>query len=268
MRHIFYISLLAALWSCSQSDKIVGHWHINRLKSQDSDYYTLDVTTDTIAYLGKNSINAYSEGEHFQRERRLFFRGGCGSGDFKYKVMGDRIYLENYLGDWIGIRCGDGCCSKTKDLQDEIQLKIDISEITKSSLPKMSKSLDKAAICSVVVGYDKLDSCKFGEIKVELDGEVKKLNDIDEWLTTVRLKNTPSYFKHILSFRIIPDKDIKFSELKPILAILEKREIRKIYLTYLKSDFENQEDIFEYIDARLIDWNNDNSVGGRISFAN
>jgi len=237
MKTSFTICSFFVLIGCNQSDNTIGHWHISRENSDSQNYITMDITADSIAYLGKNSIYKAEEGRHNRKNKTLFFPGDCGVFDFKYKLKQDQIFLESHLEKYIGKRCGANCCNKLIDFKNTIKPDIEFPIIVKNRNNLNPIELENE---------DFLESIVVGKNKLELAGEISKLNDIGEWIRSINNSYPKSQWKRII-FRVIADKNILLKDLKPIIDELKKHKIERILITCLKESFEAEESMFEYI---------------------
>jgi len=220
----------------------------------------MDVSEDTIAYLGKNSIYEPIEGIHRQEENILLFPGDCGSLRFKYEVTEDKIYLENYLENYIGERCDSACCNKLKDFKHNLKIEVDFPQISlnRAYLSPIGLKND-TRLAELVVGIPKHEFDNFYEhkIRLELAGKFATIDQIGTWVEEVKVR-TPENMHNRINYRIIADKNIYLESLEPIVEELKKVGIERIFLTCLKENFENEESLFEYVQIDKIDFNKKN----------
>ncbi len=259
MKNILLAFPFLTLIACDSSQKATGHWHIYRENDRFKTIYLMDVGEDSVAYYS-DPLYGKNEGYYDARDRVLAFPGDCGSMQFKYSITGKSIYLYNEYGNWRGEKCGDKCCTPIEDFK--INLKFDIQ------FPQVQKMRDSLRIVEfendrykepVILGKLKPEFDYFyedEEILLELGGKLAEKKHIGDWLAKERSRLREQE-QRFLSFKFIVDKDISLKDLKPIVEEFRKHDAPKIWITCLKPDYINQEEMFEHVRVVDIDLNQD-----------
>lgn len=258
MKNILLVFIFLTIVACDSSQKATGHWHIYSEKDRFKTIWLLDVEEDSIAYWS-NPLYGKEEGLYIPGNRQLLFPGECGSGQFDYHIIGDNIILNGeYAYTHRGYRCDDKCCTPIEDFK--INFKVDVQ------FPQVHKLRDSLHIVEfkshryrepVVIGKLKPDLNYFyenEEIFLELDGKLAQREDIKGWLNREKSYLNESQ-RPLLSFKFIVDKDIALKDLKPIVEEFRKYDAPKIWITCLKPDYMNQEQMFEHVRVIDIDLN-------------
>jgi len=230
------ILFIAILLSCSSDQQdLNGHWHIS-YKNNSSDFYaTIDIENDTTAILNKDSAIYQEIGKHDQEKREIFIPGSCGAYQFKYRRVGNNLKLENYLADWIGIKCDSNCCNKLEDFTKSLRIDIDLPKINVNISNTITKSFNRYQnFENIIIGKPKDKSAR-GHIlgsALELDGRFADFADIKIWIEHIEKKSQPLK-KNPIVYRIIADKEVSTKDLKRISREFNNKMINNYYLTCL-----------------------------------
>lgn len=247
MKTIVTIYFLLIFFSCNESVDIAGHWHIKKVNSKEKDYIVMDISEDTIAYLGKNSISGEIEGIHDVKSKKLLFPGDCGVYHFEYSSEGNILVLKNYLENRVAEKCENNCCDKLLDFKKDIRINVSFLQViffrdTLSPI-ELSGNFEELIIGQPISPYD---GAYAPGVKLELDGKFSEVRDIKYWIDVVRSKYSKRDRERII-FRIIADQNVTTDKLKPIIHEIRKKGENRIFLTCLKPDFKNAETMFEYL---------------------
>ncbi len=251
MKNIFILTSICLLFGCelAMNKELEGHWHLNYHRASEG-YFTLDVINDSIGYLDMYSLEFKTQGEYLKTKGLLLFPGDCGSRRFSYKVKGDHIYLKGIegLGDFVGKRCDSNCCDKLEDALKYIKFEIDFPQILKNRKGTAITEEIAGNFETLYLGDLKMkhDPFLFSDVRIGIKGEVVDLEAIEFWFKFKR-ENEGGERKTINKARLIVDKFVDLYEINQLRNDLTKFGIDSVYLTYLKNEYNSQEEIFEYV---------------------
>lgn len=260
MKNILLIFSFLTIIACDSSQKATGHWHIYSEKDRLKTIWLLDVEEDSIAYWS-NPLYGKEEGRYVPKDRLLLFPGECGSGEFEYRIIGDNIILSGeYAHTHRGYRCDDKCCTPIEDFKINFKLDVQFPQIQKlrDSLRTIEFKSERFKE-PVIIGRLKSDLDYFyedEEIFLELGGKLAQKKHIGDWLAYEKSRLNESQ-RPFLSFKFIIDKNIALKDLRPIVEEFRKHDAPKIWITCLKPDYMNQEQMLEHVRIIDIDLNQD-----------
>ncbi len=256
MKKIFLFYLIFTFLSCEKSAKIAGHWHISREGSNGSDYIVMDVSKDSICYLGKNSFYNTTTGKHLKSEKVLFFPGDCGSMVFDYELKGDQLILKNNYGNYFGIKCDKNCCDRLSDFMHDLLLEICLPIIANDQKTFSSVELKtNRPLETLIIGNLKYEHNIFfkDKMRIEADHKIIDTEELENWVELTKARHQEEVKDYIM-YRLIVDGNVYINELKPIIETLQQNGIRIILLTCLKEDFKIENEIFEFIRIDTMDF--------------
>jgi len=218
-------------------------------------YITMDISEDSIAFLGKNSIYGTTEGFYNSKEKIIFFPGDCGAFQFEYKLRGGKLYLKNYLEDHIAERCDSNCCNKLIDFKHDLRTNLTFPKVkTNIETLKPFEVLNKELLENISLGIPKeLYNKEYGDtLMLELSRRFATINDISKWVEHARSSRQEA-IRDRISFRILADKNLPVKDLMPVINELKKNGVRRIFFTCLKANYETADNMFEYVFIERID---------------
>lgn len=264
MKYILNTFLLLIISSsCHYDDDPIGHWHVDTSDSNFDSYFTIDFEADSVIIGNKYSINPYL-GKYTSDENEIYIGentsheydtwGESYYGYLKYKIKGNKIYLDEYLVDrkLVGFRCDSNCCNKKDDFLNitEIKVEIDLHEIIKKRNELNPISLEDKYFTNLLVGHPTLpySSGHFWNYPFVL-----QLNDkfsSTEFISFFIEERLLNHKKDNIHFRIFAEKSTPISRLKEIVLALRKEEIKNIWLVCANP---NEDVLFEYIHLDSLD---------------
>ena len=240
---IFFLS------GCLPDPDITGHWHMRPEVLTDSTYLTLDIINDSIAFMGENMIHEILMGQHNPDNNTLLFPGACGAFRFTYKSRGNKLYLENYLENWVAEKCDTQCCNKIEDFTNEFKLKCDLPQIIKNANKfNIFEKDSNEGFENIMVGFSKKPKNESAttDLKIELDGQISTIDDIGEWVEKRKSRVSEPRRKRMI-YRLFADKNVSIEKLLEIKEQIVKQGVSKMVLVSLKKDFEKQNNMFQYV---------------------
>lgn len=259
-----YLSLIGFVlcMSCNRIVDINGHWHIELENQLQSKYLTIDIADDTLAILEKNSIFGEIRGDHDLVNQQLIFPGECGMFHFKYELVGDELFLESQIENWVGKKIKSSCSNSIKDIVKDFKLEVELPKIESrnESIQTIELSSFKY-IENIVVGNSNTQILKGQIIEpvLNLDGKISKIEDLMDWIGMKRKRVFSSHQKFLV-YRIFADENVKTKELERIIKVLKIKNINNYYIAFLKIDHENSEPSVQYLHLDQIDLDENKSL--------
>lgn len=250
------------IYGCIPEGDPVGHWHITEDKNPNKRYWTVDIFNDSIAIAGINNIDGTSLGTHNFKEKEMIFLWECGSGVFKYKVRGDKMYLDQYElgGSFSGYRCNDDCCNKKEELLMDLKVDVELPEIHQQREKINFVELPRHLSLRIILGSPKKQYQEtYGkELQMQLNDKLSPLEAIPFFIEEKRQSLPPEERKDI-NIEIIADKNVRLKEIQAIINELLKFETGNIWIAYFRENKETGS-LLEFIYADAFDFNSDKSL--------
>ena len=249
------LTYLLIFSSCQKTEKFEGHWHLKN-KYWGDRFTTLDLikNSDSIAYYDRYSFNDSQVIKHYENERNLV-SGDCG-GFFEYKITGKKVHLKNVqdYGDAFGVKYELTKAHKLQDYMNSLLVELTLPEY--KNLNNSVKLINDSFIKNLIIGKRKnsnksdLDS----NFVIQIHDRFIKFKDINEWIKSVKNSTRDEDLKFI-KFRIVSDINVPLSYIKEINRKLKENNFEKNYLTFLKQDGIETNELFEYLDLNKINLN-------------
>ncbi|WP_196889580.1 hypothetical protein [Aureivirga sp. CE67] len=248
MKKYILIFLFILNISCQEKD-VSGHWHVISLNSPKSFYYPVDISKDSVAYWGKNTIFKSDEGKVSKKDKMLCFPFECGSGVFDYKLVEDKLLLTNPegYGDYVGIRSD---CTPLKDFKSNFKIDVEF--------PVLYKKTTAFKFVEIPENYPLFETIIFGKTKYDaffkqkkmyqVENEFIDLKDMDSWIQKVQNRTEKEAVK-FLKFRLIADSSTKTEEINKLLEVFKQNGIKNLYITLLP--IENTKESLDFIYLKL-----------------
>jgi len=84
------------------------------------------------------------------------------------------------------------------------------------------------------------------DLKIELNGQLSRIDDIPDWVEN-RISRVSEARQKRMIFRVFSDKNVSLKKLIEIKEQILKQGGSKVVLVSLKKDFENQDNMFQYV---------------------
>jgi hypothetical protein len=262
MKNLYYLTIIViSLFGCNNDSNIEGHWHL-KPEFADFQYQTLDIMNhnDTLIFSEKYTFDSY-EIRHEPQEKYIIF-GGCG-GFFSYVASSTSLYLYNVqrYGDYIGEKHKLTKSHILKDYRKNLLIDVDFPEISNIKLKKIDSLPIGIEIENIIIGKPKYSKDVFYKEKTRIQVRDKyiEIQDLDEYLNDVKSRYSDNYLPFIC-FRLIPDKNVSNNLINSIVVKLNKANFNRIYLTCLKKDSNEFDNLFEYVDIKNIELNKEKRI--------
>jgi biopolymer transport protein ExbD len=251
---LILISYLIIFYSCKNSEKLEGHWHLKNEYSGER-FLSLDLikNSDSIAYFNKYSFNDTQIVRHYSKEKNLI-TGECG-GHFEYKLNGKKVHLKNVqdYGDYFGKQYELTDSHKLKDYLNNLLVDVVLPKVKNSKKNNSINFENDSFIENLVIGKSK-EPYKTGfeeSYKIQANERFLKLEEIDEWVESIKNRTRDEDFG-LIKFRIVSDKNVPLKFIKTINQKIHERGLKKIFLTYLRQNEKGTTELFEYLDLAKI----------------
>jgi len=250
------VSYLIILSSCTNSEKIEGHWHLkNEYLGERFISLDLDKNSDSVAFFDKYSFKDTQKIRHYSKEKELI-TGDCG-GSFEYKITEKKIHLKNVqnYGDYFGKKIELTNSHKLKDYLNNLLVNIDLPIVKHSKKNNSLNFENDNFIKNLIFGKSKeTTKIEFNEeYKIQANERFLKLEEIDEWVESIKNSTRDEDFD-LLKFRIVSDKNAPLNFIETINQKIQEKGLKKVFLTYLRQNEKGTTELFEYLDLAKIDF--------------
>lgn len=266
MRYSLIFVFTVIFFGCNRNLDLNGHWHLEREHDHSGNPVLMDIISDSIVYLGLNSLYGENKGEHNIDEKRLFFPGECRVFDFQYEMRQGKLLLKNDINNWVGIRCDSLCCDIMKDIKDGFDVEVDFPKmpIYNDTISSFDISSSKY-VEDIIIGEPKLEIYK-NQSKapfLELNGAVFSIDDLEPWINMQREGFLIANNNEVI-YRIIADRLTELEDLRKVIVKLNSFGIDNIYVTFLSKESNKKKVIFKYIHTNHLNLKSDGNLSDLI----
>lgn len=249
---IYLILLVVFSSSCDQSKLAEGHWHIHNVENPEMRYLVLDVSKDSTASLCNYSIDGVHEGFHDRKNNILYLPGDCGSAIFEYCILNDDLFLHNEYWNFIGKRCGKGCCTALSDFENSLEVDLDLPVANNQcdSLEPFPHQIRSQIVQTLIISKRSAESIPLtdsSQHSLRFEYNFLALNKIKYLDNRLTLAN-----KHIIT-RLIADRDLPVKELNLIYQELQKRGFWKFMIACRTNLDDWPNELMEYVFLRKLE---------------
>ena len=231
-------------------------------KFADFEYHTLDIVNhrDTLIYSEKYTFDSYAI-RHDSKEKHLIY-GGCG-GFFSYAANQKYLFMKNVqdYGDYIGEKHKLTNSHILKDYRKNLLIDVHFPKIRNHKLTKLEELPIGSEIENIIIGNPKYSKDVFykEKIRIQVRDKFIEIKELDEYLEEVKSRYSDDNLPFI-NFRIISDKNVPNNLIISIKEKLYNANFKRVFLTYLKKDFNELGNLFEYVQLKNIELNNKGKI--------
>lgn len=251
MKKYLLLFIIPIIYNCE--DGLTGHWHTRDLINNNS-LINIDIVENNDCYLYFSLSKKPIKGKHFPEEKKIIFPAECGMYHFDYEYKKDKIYLKSYLGAEYIAEKQDEECDRFKDFKT--LLNIDYLKIeNKIALYTPKDAIENEGLNQYInIGF----SDESNSIRIEYLNKLNSIDKIDSIIKYIENSVSDSEIPFI-NYILIPDKNLKASDLKLVISRYNKGYEKRIFTQILKIKPKKM-NTFEYIKIHKIELNSDNKL--------
>ena len=249
MKKYLFIILISLILSCKKD--LTGHWH-TKFIGDDSFDTSIDILKNNKCYLYYSLSSKPIKGIHFPDKKQLYIPGDCGVFMFEYELKKDKLFLTNALGSKLIAEKQDKKCSRFKDYKSILPINF-LTIKNKRELLKPKDSIENEGLNEYFLINSKND-----KIRLEFFDKINPVNKIDSIIKYIENTHSDSEIPFI-NYVLVPDKNLKISDLKFVINEFNKGHRKKIFIQTLKIN-PKEMSVFEYIKIDKLDLDSDNTL--------
>tara|TARA_B100000795_G_scaffold114828_1_gene85216 strand:+ start:1130 stop:1900 length:771 start_codon:yes stop_codon:yes gene_type:complete len=251
MKKLLFLILIPLIFSCEKN--LSGHWHLKNLEGKPS-MLSIDILKNKDCYLYSSLSGKPIKGGYYPEKKQLFFPAQCGMFHFNYEYKNNKIYLKSYLSENFIAEKQDDECDRFNDFTT--LLDIDYLIIKNQRLHYKPKGSIENEGLNQYINIDYSEKNK--SIRIEFFNRINNVNKIDSIIKYLENSVSDSEIKFI-NYVLIPDKNLKASDLKLVIDTFNKGYLKRIFIQTLKIKPKKM-NIFEYIKINKIELDSDNKL--------
>ena len=171
---------------------------------------------------------------------------------FEYELKKDKLFLTNALGSKLIAEKQDKKCSRFKDYKSILPINF-LTIKNKRELLKPKDSIENEGLNEYFLINSKND-----KIRLEFFDKINPVNKIDSIIKYIENTHSDSEIPFI-NYVLVPDKNLKISDLKFVINEFNKGHRKKIFIQTLKIN-PKEMSVFEYIKIDKLDLDSDNTL--------
>lgn len=251
MKKLLFLIFIPLFFSCKKD--LSGHWHLKNLEGKPS-MLSIDILKNNDCYLYSSLSGKPTKGEYYPEEKQLFFPAQCGMFHFNYEYKNNKIYLKSYLSEEFIAEKQDDECDRFNDFATLLDIDYLIIE-NQRQLYKPKGSIENEGLNEYInIDYSEESNA----IRIEYFNKINTVDKIDSIIKYIENSVSDSEIPFI-NYVLIPDKNLKASDLKLVIDTFNKGCLKRIFIQTLKMKPEKM-NIFEFIKINEIELGSDNNL--------